>query len=100
MQRIHDVEYNIFWINTAVPLARELLKKGEESLQWRNYHFQRVIDVVTKIELARLFEEDKELSYAKLERKIDEIATDIYKNAYADLAEFLTNDEYEVSTRS
>ncbi len=100
MQRIHDVEYNIFWINTAVPLARELLKKGEESLQWRNYHFQRVIDVVTKIELARLFEEDKELSYAKLERKMDEIATDIYKNAYADLAEFLTNEEYEVGTES
>lgn len=96
IQRIDDVEYNVFWINTAVPLARELLKKGTESLQWRYYHFQRIIDVVTRIELSRLYEEDKEVSYAKLERKIDEIYADIYKKAHEDLAEFLTADEYEL----
>ncbi|MGI8428920.1 MAG: Ig-like domain-containing protein [Solirubrobacteraceae bacterium] len=45
-QRVHDVERNIWWINSAAPLARLYLAEpfGAESREWRIYHIERYID--------------------------------------------------------
>ncbi|MFI5351593.1 MAG: Ig domain-containing protein [Candidatus Binatales bacterium] len=40
-----DYENNVFWINLQHLLADTLLKAGAETVQWRTYHFQRVVDV-------------------------------------------------------
>ena len=52
-QRPQDADRNIWWINSAAPLARLYLDKdagyGYESREWRIYHTERLIDVIVQI---------------------------------------------------
>jgi len=54
-QRPRDADRNIWWINSAAPLARLFLDKdqdyGYESREWRMYHLERYIEVITQISL-------------------------------------------------
>jgi hypothetical protein len=53
MQRPQDTDRNIWWINSAVPLAKMYLDKalgfGFESREWRMYHLERYIGIITEI---------------------------------------------------
>jgi hypothetical protein len=53
-QRPQDVERNIWWINSASPLARLYLGSGygSESREWRMYHLERYIEVIAQIALS------------------------------------------------
>lgn len=48
-----DADRNIWWINSAAPLARMYLDKdlgyGYESREWRMYHLERYVDIITQI---------------------------------------------------
>lgn len=52
-QRPQDSDRNIWWINSAAPLAKLYLSKdagfGYETREWRMYHVERYIDVMTQI---------------------------------------------------
>jgi hypothetical protein len=52
-QRPQDADRNIWWINSAAPLARLYLDKdkgyGFESREWRIYHTERLIEVIVQI---------------------------------------------------
>ncbi len=54
-QRPIDADRNIWWINSAAPLARLFLDKdqgyGYESREWRMYHLERYVEVITQIAL-------------------------------------------------
>jgi hypothetical protein len=53
MQRPQDSDRNIWWINSSAPLAKLFLSKdsgfGYESREWRMYHVERYMDVMTQI---------------------------------------------------
>jgi hypothetical protein len=53
MQRPLDVDRNIWWINSAAPLANMYLDKetgfGYESREWRMYHLERYCDILAQI---------------------------------------------------
>lgn len=60
-QRPLDVEQGIYWINTSRKLARYIIDTyGVKSLKWRDYHLQRIIDVICKETLYRLEKQDPE----------------------------------------
>jgi hypothetical protein len=50
-----DVERNVWWINTAAPLARLYLDAsrgfGYKTREWRIYHLERFVDVIVQIAL-------------------------------------------------
>ena len=54
-QRPEDVDRNIWWINSAAPLARLYLSKdlgyGYDSREWRMYHLERYTEIITQIAL-------------------------------------------------
>lgn len=52
-QRPADADRNIWWINSSAPLAKMYLDKrldyGFETREWRMYHLERYIDIITQI---------------------------------------------------
>ena len=54
-QRAQDVGRNIWWINSAAPMARLYLDENERygyhSREWRIYHVERVIEIMGQITL-------------------------------------------------
>lgn len=75
-----DYEYNVFWINLQHPLAQAIFSKGVNSLVWRTYHFQRIVDIYVKLMCRSTFAEDESLS---VDTVLDEIA-DVTSKVYAD----------------
>jgi hypothetical protein len=88
-----DYENNVFWINLQHPLAEALLSRGEESVQWRSYHFQMVVDVYTMLELRRRFADSQELDIDLVLAEVHEIMSKIYREAKNEIYSMLY-DEY------
>ena len=60
-QRPEDVPAGIYWINTSRKFAQYIIEQyGVKSMKWRDYHFQRIIDVICKEALYRLEKQDPE----------------------------------------
>lgn len=98
-QRPHKPDYpnNIFWINLQHPLADELLKRGEVSVQWRTYHFQRLVDVYTIIEMRFKFGEDQELGVDRVLEEIHTITAELYAKAKQELLDILYDETIDLS---
>ena len=79
-----DYENNVFWINLQHPLPEALLKGGEDSVQWRTYHFQRVVDVYMTLMLRDQFGDDQSLDVDKVLYEMQPIVTKIYAAAKED----------------
>jgi hypothetical protein len=62
-QRAQDVDRNIWWINSAAPMARLYLDRdqgyGYNSREWRIYHVERIIEIMGQITLTHGPEADK-----------------------------------------
>lgn len=84
-----DYENNVFWINLQHPLADELLKRGEESVQWRTYHFQRLVDVYTILEMRGKFGGDQNLDVDQVLDEIHNITAELYTKAREELFDIL-----------
>jgi hypothetical protein len=80
-----DHENNVFWINMQHPLASELYNKGVKSVQWRTYHFQRIVEVYTTIELRNTFGDSQSLDVDKVLDEIQTIAAKLYKDVQVEL---------------
>jgi hypothetical protein len=78
-QRVHDVERNIWWINSAAPLARLYLAEpfGAESREWRIYHIERYIDVIVQIAMSQGPEADETMDVGDWTRSWGERASEV-----------------------
>ncbi len=62
-QRPQDATEGIYWINTQSPIANAILKRDpdrEHSIRWRDFLFQRYVDIFVKQALYELQKRDPE----------------------------------------
>jgi hypothetical protein len=89
-QRPKDVETGVYWINTSRPLATEIIKRyGAESPRWREYHFQRFVDIITMEALHAMNKKGMDLTFDLVENKINEVIKSVHDNALEKLGQFL-----------
>lgn len=92
-QRPQDVDGNIWWINSAAPLARMYLDStrgyGYETREWRMYHMERYIDVMVQIALTYGPEEVTELSAGDWILRWGSQVAEMQKHAASSLADFI-----------
>lgn len=89
-QRPKDVESAVYWINTSRPLATEILKRyGAESPRWREYHFQRFVDIIVMEALHMMEKRGMELNFDLVENKINEVIKTVHDNALQSLGQYL-----------
>ena len=97
-QRAEDIHSGLYWINTSRRLAQYIIEKyGVESIKWRDYHLQRVIDVVCKEALYKLEKQDPEnFTAARVDGDvIDKLIGKAHDSAVESLSGFLFEDEYK-----
>ncbi|MFY9580043.1 MAG: hypothetical protein WAQ33_12025 [Gaiellaceae bacterium] len=94
-QQVHDVERNIWWINSASPLARLYLDAshgfGPETREWRIYHLERYVDVIVQISMSQGPESEDELDVGEWIARWGERAADVQSAAVVGLATFIEN---------
>ncbi len=98
-QRPQDVERNVWWINSAAPLARLYLDSskgyGYESREWRMYHLERYVDIIVQIALTNGPTEKQNLSVDEWIGEWGSRVVEIQEAAASQLKDFLYNGEYE-----
>ncbi|MDD5555616.1 MAG: Ig-like domain-containing protein [bacterium] len=96
-QRPQDVDRNIWWINSASPLARLYLDNnkgyGYQTREWRMYHLERYIDIIVQIALTHGPKEKESLSVNDWIMEWGAQAAEIQEAASADLFDFLATGE-------
>jgi len=99
-QRQQDVERGIYWINLEKPMAKKLIQQyGVDSPRWRNYLFQRYVDIFTKETIYRLAKkEGGTLTAEQVDYEIMRVASLVYDKATIDLEDFLLNEKYKSNT--
>jgi len=96
-QRPQDVNAGIYWINTSSPLADYIIREyGAESIMWRNYLFQRYIDIFIKEALIRIEKKEPERFNANtIDGEIfGKLVTKIHSVASKELNSFLFEESY------
>ncbi len=101
-QRPQDVPEGIYWINTSSSLANAILKResgGAESKRWKDYLFQRYVDIFVKEALYELQKRDPDNFRAdRIDNSImGALITKIHTAATVDLEEFLFEETYSPS---
>ncbi len=86
-QRPEDFDNGYYWINTTRPLASHILdREGQDSDRWREYLFQRHVDVIIKDALYSL---QGTLTPEAVDQAIDQIRQRVMDAAAQDLKDFL-----------
>lgn len=95
-QRPQDVKANIFWINTASPMASKIYDRFTfDSIQWRNFLFERYVDIFVKEAVHELQRKDYENFNADtVDQKISEVIRRVHQSAKEDLEMFLFDESY------
>jgi hypothetical protein len=89
-QRDIDITEGIYWINTARPLASKLMDEcGAESTRWREYLFQRYVDIILKQSVYELAKRDADFAPYKVDNLIDDITSRVHDAAAEELEHFL-----------
>ena len=89
-QRPIDVNSGVYWINTSRPLATAILQRyGAESPRWREYHFQRFVDIIVMEALHTMEKRGMELNFDLVENKINEVIKTVHDNALQNLGQYL-----------
>ena len=93
-QRFQDVNEGIYWINTSRPLAQRILTDyGSQSTRWRDYMFQRYVEIILKESIRELERKSGNLSADMLDGHIDELYTQVHDKAEQDLTAFLFDEK-------
>lgn len=96
-QRVQDVAAGVYWINTSRPLAEQILRRlGATSPRWRDYVFQRYVDIIVRESIYMLGKEEPSLTPDDVSRKIDDVTTKIHDQAAQDLDHFLFDERFDV----
>ena len=101
-QRVQDVKESIYWINTSSPLANAILDRyGANAVRWRDYLFQRYVDIFVKEALIKLEKKEPErFTAATIDGEIlGKVVTRIHDAAAADLGAFLFDEHYEIKSQ-
>ena len=89
-QRPKDVEAGIYWINTARPLAEKILNKyTADSTRWREYLFQRYIEIILKEAIFQLGRSKPSITADDVVFCMDDITKRVHDQAAQDLNAFL-----------
>ncbi len=94
-QRRQDYEHNIYWINTQAPLAHKIRDKyNTEHVRWREYMFQRYVDIIIKQTIHELEKRGIQLTADEIDNKFDDICKRLYESATKELEPFLFHDNF------
>lgn len=89
-QRDVDLSNGIYWINTSRPLAAKLMERYTASHErWREYLFQRYVDIILKQTVHELEKHDPEFTADKVDTLIDDVTSRVHNAAADDLEQFL-----------
>ncbi len=93
-QRVEDVREGIYWINTSRPMAREILDRfGPESTRWRDYLFQRYVDIIIKAAIHEMGRQEVAFRPDTVDELMDAITMRVHDSAAEDLDKFLFDEE-------
>ena len=97
-QRPQDVAQGIYWINTSSPMASKIYDRFTfDSIQWRNFLFERYVDIFVKEAVHELEKKDFENFNADtVDSKISDVVRRIHQSAKEDLELFLFSEHYVV----
>lgn len=97
-QSLRDVDEGIYWINTSAPLAKSILDRYDQNdPRWRDYLFQRYVDIFVREALSVMEKNDPdEFNAANVERRINDVVTSIHQAAATELSSFLFEDTFTV----
>lgn len=95
-QRVQDVAEGIYWINTQSPLAKAILARyADHSVRWRDYLFQRYVDIFTKQILHEFQKRDPEGFKADaVDNALDTKIMQIHSLAVNDLGKFFFDEAF------
>lgn len=89
-QRDIDIDHGIYWINTSRPLANRIFEQyGSEDPRWREYLFQRYVDIIVKQAIHGLGRRDPEMTADKIDGLLDDVLSKVHDAAATDLEAFL-----------
>jgi len=97
-QRTQDVPMGIYWINTSRKLAKHIIDNyGVKHIKWRDYHFQRMIDVICKEAVHTLEKQDPENFNAdRVDAEIiDKLVSKAHDSAMESLGKYLFEEKYK-----
>ena len=90
-----DVTAGVYWINTSRPLAEKILQRNSaDSPRWREYVFQRYVDIILREAIYLLGKEEPTLTPDDISRKVDDVTTKIHDQAAQDLDRFLFDEKF------
>lgn len=98
-QRAQDVKEGIYWINTTSPLAEAILNKYDaNSPRWRDYLFQRYVDIFIKEALIKLEKKEPDrFNSSTIDGDImGKLVLRIHEAASKDLNGFLFDERYKL----
>jgi hypothetical protein len=94
-QRPDDVAEGIYWINTSRPLAQRIISQyGVKSTRWREYLFQRYVDIILKEAVYQLAKRDPEFTAEKVDGVWDKVQSRVHDAAAEDLEAFLFEEAF------
>jgi hypothetical protein len=98
-QRAQDVPQGIYWINTSRTLARQLYDRyGAESPRFREYLFQRYVDIITKQSIHQLAKRDPDFNADKVDGLIDVVTSKVQDAAATDLQTYLFDEKITIAS--
>jgi len=96
-QRTKDVDAGIYWINTSRPLAERILSEfTADSTRWREYLFQRYVDIIVKEAVYQMGKLETSLTPDMITAKIDDVVTRVHDQAAQDLNAFLFEEAFGI----
>lgn len=94
-QRHEDVVAGIYWINSQAPFAQRTIDEfGSESTQWRDYMFQRYVDIIVKQAIYEAEKRTAELTATGIDSLLDDIHKRVYAEASDTLKDFLFDEKF------
>lgn len=99
-QRQQDVSRGIYWINMDKPMARKIVDTyGVKSSKWRDYLFQRYVDIFMKETIYRLAKKEGGLLRPEqVDTEVMRISSLVYDKAAVDLEKFLLSEHLTART--
>jgi hypothetical protein len=98
-QRTKDVASGIYWINTSRLLAEKVISEySADSPRWREYLFQRYVEIISKEAIYQLGKINTVLSADDVIRQLDDVTTRVHDQAAKDLNSFLFEETLQAGT--
>ena len=99
-QRTKDVPAGIYWINTSRPLAEKVINEyTADSPRWREYLFQRYVEIIQKEAIYQLGKMSATLSSDDVIRQLDDVTTRVHDQAARDLSSFLFQESLNATVK-